>query len=77
MNINKACQNADIPTKIIMSNTDLFVNCIFRNFNYCLEKGEFPYMLKHADVLLPHKKKEKTDKANYRPVSILPNLSKN
>ena len=32
-------------------------------------------MFKHADVAPVHKKKEKTDKANYRPVSILPNLS--
>ena len=33
-------------------------------------------MLKHADVKLVHKKKEKTDKANYKPASILPNISK-
>ena len=26
LNINKACQNADIPTEIIKSNADLFAN---------------------------------------------------
>ena len=45
------------------------------NFNYCLEKGEFACVLKHADVVPMHKKKEKIDKPNYRPVSIFPNLS--
>ena len=58
------------------SNTDLFANYIFRNFNYCLEKDEFPCVFEHADVVPVHKKKEKTDKANFRPVSILPNMSK-
>ena len=71
MNISKACQNTDNPTKIIKSNADL----LFRNFNYCLEKSEIPCMLKHADVVPVHKKKEKTDRANYRPMSILPNIS--
>ena len=42
LNINKTCQNTDIPLKIIKSNADLFAKYIFRNFNYFLEKGEFP-----------------------------------
>ena len=41
-----------------------------------LEKGEFPCVLKQADVVPVHKKKIKTAKANYRPLSILPNVSK-
>ena len=61
---------------IIKSKADLFASYIFRNFNYCFEKGEFPCVLKHVDVVPVHKKKEKKDKANYRPVSILPNISK-
>ena len=32
--------------------------------------------LKHADVIPVHKKNEKCDKTNYRPVSILTNISK-
>ena len=39
-------------------------------------KGEFSCVLKHADVIPVHKKEIKSDKVNYRPVSILPNLSK-
>ena len=76
LNINKACQNVDIPIKIIKSNADLFASYIFRNVNCCLEKGEFPCVLKRAYIVPVHKEKEKTDKANYRPISILPNTSK-
>ena len=47
-----------------------------KNFNSCLEKGDFPCVLKHADVVSVYKKQIKSDKANYRPVSVLPNLSK-
>ena len=32
--------------------------------------------MKYADVTPIHKKDDKTDKINYRPISILPNLSK-
>ena len=51
LNINKACQNTNIPTKTSKPNADLFANYIFRNFNYCPEKGEFPWVLKHTDVV--------------------------
>ena len=57
-NINKVYQNTDIPTKIIKSNANLFASCIVRNFNYCLEKGEFPCVLKHPEVVPVHKKKK-------------------
>ena len=41
-----------------------------------LKKGEFPCVLKHPDAIPVHKKEIKSDKANYRPVSMVPNLSK-
>ena len=71
-----ASQNSDTPPKIVKLNADFFGNFICKNFNYCLKKGEFPCVLKHADVIPVHKKEIKSDKVNYRPVSILPNLSK-
>ena len=36
----------------------------------------FPEILKHADIIPLYKKGKKDIKGNYRPVSILPNLSK-
>ena len=49
---------------------------ISNNFNHCIDEGEFPYELKHADVIPVHKKKGKCVKENYRPVSILANIFK-
>ena len=67
---------SDIPTKIINLNIDLFSSFICQNFNYCISIGKCLNELKHAYVIQVHRKKDKTDKTNYCPVSILPNISK-
>ena len=72
----KTCQNADTPTKIIKLNEDIFAKFISNNFNHCIDESKFPYELKHANVIPVHKKKDKCVKENYRPVSILTNISK-
>ena len=76
MNVHKTCQLKDIPNKIIKINSDIFANFICLHFNYCKDTGEFPQEFKNTDIMPVHKKKQKSDKTNYRPVSILPNLSK-
>ena len=76
LNTAKTCQNANTPTKIIKINKDIFAKFISNNFNHCIDEGEFPYELKHADVVPVHKKKDKCVKENYRPVSIQTNISK-
>ena len=76
LNIKKSCQQEDIPTKIIKLNKDLIATFIVENFNSYIDKGEFPSELKHADIVLIHKKKDKSDKNNYITVSILSNYSK-
>jgi hypothetical protein len=45
-------------------------------FNNCIEKGVFPDLLKIARVIPIFKKGDKKDLGNYRPISILPVLSK-
>ena len=47
-------------------------NCI----NNSLSEGLFPDSLKRANITPVHKKNDPLDKENYRPVSILPLLSK-
>ena len=49
---------------------------IYKHFNYCINKGEFPNDLKHDDIVPIYKKDKKREKENYRPVSILSSLSK-
>ena len=57
-------------------NEDIFSRLIFLNFNQSLVNDEFPHCLKQADVIPVFQKEEKHDKSNYRPVSILPVISK-
>ena len=76
LNVAKSCQISDIPTKVIKMNKDIFATFITDHFNYCIAYGEFSYELKHADVIPVHKKNENREKTNYRPVSILTNISK-
>ena len=64
LNIKKSCQQEDIPTKIIKLNKDVIVKFLAENFNSCIDKGEFPFELKHANIVPNHKKKDKSDKSN-------------
>ena len=57
-------------------NSDIFSNLIYKHFNHCIDKGEFLSDLKHADIVPVYRKNSKCEKENYRPVSILSNLSK-
>ena len=57
-------------------NKDIFAGFIAKDFNNCVDKVVFPDDLKHVDVTQIHKNKDKSDKTNSRPVSILPNISK-
>ena len=69
-------QKCDIPTNIIKKNYDIFSEFLFENFNNNLT-SLFPEQLKYADVKPIFKKDSLNDKKrNYRPVSILSNISK-
>ena len=71
----KACQEHDIPVKLIKSNKDLFSHFIYLNFDNSLFSFNFPSNLKAVDILPTHKKKDKSDYENYRPISILSTFS--
>ena len=73
---SKAPQSNDIPNNVIKENYDIFATFITENFNNMIENSVFPVSLKQADINPIHKKDSRSDKENYRPVSILPNLSK-
>ena len=75
LKIKKASQKSDIPLKIIKENVDISY-FLYHNFNNSLSCATFPTSMKYADVIPIHKKDDKTGKENYRPISILPNLSK-
>ena len=72
----KPSKQTDIPTKILKHNSEYFAEYFYDNINYCIENSNFPSDLKSADVTQAYKKKSKTSKDNYRPISILSNISK-
>ena len=76
LDVNKSCQENDIPTRVIKENSDIFAHIIFHDLNSCIVNSLFPDDLKLADVIPVFKKGDKTLKSNYRPVSILPKISK-
>ena len=65
----------DIPIQMLKQSGftyQILTDCI----NDAINKGVFPDSLKIANITPAHKKDEPTDKENYRPVSVLPLLSK-
>ena len=74
--VSKASQQSDIPTRILIDNSEYFASYFHENISYCLgESLLFPHDLKLADVTPAYKKKSRSSK-DYRPVSILSNISK-
>ena len=76
LGVSKASQDSDIPTKIIKVNADIYAEVLYNVFNSSLEVGEFPSGMKLKNMTTVRKKCSRYDEGNYRPVSILPNLSK-
>ena len=58
-------------------NLDIVSNLVYNNFSdSSLFSSNFPSHLKNATITPIFKKKDRNNVENYRPVSILPNLSK-
>ena len=74
LDVSKACQDTDIPSKIIKENADIFASYLHSSFNTSVTNSEFPSVLKQANITSVFKKGERYSKRNYRPVSILPML---
>ena len=76
LDTKKAMVENDIPTKILVQTNDIVSNYISNFFNQSRNKQLYPTTLKIADVTPLHKKEEKTLTKNYRPVSLIPVVSK-
>ena len=66
----------DIPTKYIKKFSDVFTRVITHDYENCVAIGIFLECFKTAVVIPSYKKDKPTEKTNYRPISILSNISK-
>ena len=76
LNIKKSSPQEEIPTKLLKLNTDLFCYPLTRLFNLYVDANKFPDDLKLTDVTALYKKDDRMNKTNYRPISLLPTISK-
>ena len=72
----KATTHKNIPPKILKSSSGATVNVLHRFFNETITIPVFPDELKLPDVTPFLKKDDHFGKKSYRPVSVLPTISK-
>ena len=59
-----------------IKNFDVYLVHLTNSVNHSLEPSVFPQKLKQAEVIPLYKNLDPLSKENYRPVSLLPHLSK-
>ena len=72
----KASVENDIPTKMLIETKYIVGDFLSNIFNSSKNDHIYPHTLKQADIIPIHKKNETTLLKNYRPVSLIPVVSK-
>ena len=62
LDASKACQDTDVPTKIIKENTDIFTDYFHPAVNSSIDNGDFTLFLKLSNVIPVFKKDCKSSK---------------
>ncbi|KAA5569769.1 reverse transcriptase family protein, partial [Pseudomonas aeruginosa] len=65
-----------ISVKVLKSVIDIIASHLVSIFNDCIKCGVFPDLMKHSKVIPLFKSGSTDDPSNYRPISVLPTLSK-
>ena len=73
---SKATPVDDIPAEMLKSTTDVHVSLLTKIINSSIRNESFLDKLKAAVVTPIFKKNDDLDNENYRPVSVLPHVSK-
>jgi hypothetical protein len=76
INRNKASDIFKIKPAIIKDITPYLAPILSHLFNRAIDEHEYPDALKVTKVIELYKSKEKTNPANYRPISLLPIIAK-
>ena len=73
---SKASPTYSIPARVLEEKPLIFADVLKKCFNNSLDECTFPTNLKAGDVSAIHKKEDVNRKQNYRPITILPPVSK-
>ena len=76
LSTTKASQDTDLPVKILKENAEFFAEFICIQFNDSVNSSKFPFSFKCANINPIFKNESRNHKTNYRPVSILPIVSR-
>ena len=76
LDISKSGDTYNITPKLLKIAANALCNPLTRIFNKSFELGSFPDLLKLAKVIPIHKAGSKMVASNYRPISLLPIISK-
>ena len=76
LNKRSATPYNDIPAKVLEKNGDIVSPFITKIYENAKKDCIFPSPLKTGNITPVHKKGERTNKENYRPISLLPTVSK-
>lgn len=73
---NKATGSDGIPCRVIKELKNLLVDPLTLLINKIIMEGNYPDSLKFATIKPLHKKGDKNDISNYRPIALLPIINK-
>ena len=76
LNVKKLSTYSSIPASILKQCVDAYLPYLTDSINYSLRESTFPEELKHSEVIPVYKKLDPLKKGNYRPISLLPHVSK-
>jgi hypothetical protein len=76
LDITKATGLDEIGAKFLKTAADVIDEPLCTIINLSIKNGKFPTLLKQSKVTPIYKKGTKTDKSNFRPISVLPLISK-
>ena len=76
LNKNKASGPNSIPTQLLQILNEKISYVFSKLFNLSFSTGTFPTILKLSSVIPIHKKDSKLNCNNYRPISLISNISK-
>ena len=76
MKDNKALGPNSIRTKILKVHSKTLSKPLAELINLSLNQGKFPTILKIAKIIPIHKRGDKSECDNYRPISLVSNISK-